>query len=164
MDRRNHIVVRRGTKRDSNPFLMLISAFARFVRHKPPDAAAKRRLVRDIFSKRLLNLFVATDGKRVVGYVLYFFTYSSFHGKANLFIEDLFVLEDYRGSGVGRLLFMKCAQEAVTNKCGGMDWLVLKWNGKAMGFYHKLGAKRLKDTHTYRLPLDKLKQITKNSR
>jgi GNAT superfamily N-acetyltransferase len=158
--KQDQVAVRRATKGDSAQFLLLITAFAKAVRHhKTPDSAAKRRLIHDIFSRKRVHLFVATFSKRLVGYALYFYTYSSFVGKPNLYIEDLFVLDEYKNQGIGRLLFMKCAQEAQRNNCSVISWAVLTWNKKALRFYHKLGAERVRGLYIYKLTSDKLKSI-----
>ncbi len=144
-------LVRKATKTDSKSIVDLIVGLARFERLNPPDAKARARLYRDIFDKKLVNVFVATDGERLVGYALYFYTYSSFLARPTLFLEDIFVSEDARQEGVGKGLFMRCAKEAVRRGCGRMEWQVLTWNRKAIGFYQKLGAKRLDEYRQFRL-------------
>ena len=151
--RAKKLEVRRVTERDYAELLGLIAAFAKFVRRKPPDTAARRRLIQDISSRKRIHVFVATVGKRLVGYALYFYTYSSFLGKSNLYIDDLFVLPDYRLKGVGSLLFKKCALEARRNKCAAMHWSVLTWLKEATRFYRSLDAERQEDSYHYRLML-----------
>lgn len=94
----------------------------------------------DVFRRKRINLIVAAEEKRLIGYALYFFTYSSFLAKPSLYLEDLFVLGEYRKRGVGFALFRRCVDEAVSNGCGRMEWAVLTWNQKALGFYERLGA------------------------
>ena len=111
-----------------------MTRFANHIRLKPSDAGAKRRLIRDLFSTKRVHLLVAT-GKTIVGYALYFYTYSSFVGKPSLFVEDLFVLRGYRALGVGRLLLMRCTQDALKHDCDSMKSEVLVWNSKAIAFF-----------------------------
>ncbi len=126
-------------------------SLAEFEKLDPPSPAGQRRLVQDVFRKKRIRLFVAAEGEKLVGYALYFFTYSSFLARPSLYLEDLFVLEEYRKSGVGMALFQRCVREAVSKGCGRMEWAVLTWNEKAINFYEKLGAKRLSDWYVYRL-------------
>lgn len=145
------ITVRKARKGDSSSFIDLVVALAHFEHLAPPDAAAKKRLVRDTFVGKKLNLFLAFVGNRAVGYSLYFFTYSSFLAMPTLYLEDLFVLEEFRRLGIGKNLFLACIDEARKKKCGRMEWSVLTWNKKAIAFYEKMGARRLKEWHYYRL-------------
>lgn len=143
--------VRRGRREDSVEFLGLVRGLAQFERLEPPSPGAGRRLIEDIFEKRLVNLLVATDGGSLVGYALYFFSYSSFVAKPTLYLEDLFVLGNYRGMGAGFALFRACVDEAVRKKCGRMEWSVLAWNTGAQKFYEALGARRMEDWALFRL-------------
>jgi GNAT superfamily N-acetyltransferase len=135
---------------------------AKFEHLKPPSMEGRRRLVEDVFEKKRINLFVAADGKKLVGYALYFFTYSSFLARRSLYLEDLFVLQDQRAKGVGFGLFKRCVEEAISKECGRMEWAVLTWNKKAIGFYERLGACRLSDWRYYRLDGDGLSRFPKS--
>lgn len=153
------LVIRKGTKRDSKSFLGLIDSLAAYENLDPPGQEAKRRIVRDVFSKKKASLFVALYGGKHVGYAVYFYTYSTFLGRPSLYLEDIFVLETYRRKGVGRALFMRCVREAVKQDCGRMEWAVLTWNRSAMKFYGSLGGARLNDWCIYRLTSDKLSEL-----
>jgi GNAT superfamily N-acetyltransferase len=153
--------VRRGRRADSAGFLKLLSALAEFEHLEPPSADGQRRIIADIFEKKRLNLFVATERGELVGYALYFYTYSSFLARPTLYLEDLFVLEEHRKKGLGFALFLKCVDEAVKLDCGRMEWAVLGWNKKAIGFYEKFGARRLDEWHSYRLTRDELRQVSR---
>jgi GNAT superfamily N-acetyltransferase len=145
------ILVRKGRRADAEQFLSLVLALAEFERLDPPSKQGRLRLVDDIFRRKRVNLLVASDGRTLVGYALYFYTYSSFVAKPTLYLEDLFVLEKYRKRGVGFSLFRKCVDIAVAEGCGRMEWAVLTWNTKALRFYEKLGARRMSDWYVYRL-------------
>jgi len=145
------VQIRKGRRSDSAGFLNLLERLASFEHLEPPGEAGRRRLLADIFHRKRLRLFVAADEKKLVGYALYFYSYSSFLAKPTLYIEDIFVLEGRRGSGIGMSLFRRCAEEAVKEQCGRMEWAVLKWNKGAISFYEKLGARRLHDWDVFRL-------------
>jgi len=154
--------VRYARREDSPGVIDLLVALANFEHLEPPDSASRKRILRDIFSAKIVKLFVAVDNdsKKLVGYALYFFTYSSFLARPTLYLEDIFVLEDYRHQGIGRDLFLRCVREARRNTCGRMEWAVLTWNEKAIQFYEKLGAKRLDEWYYYRLTDEKIKRLS----
>jgi GNAT superfamily N-acetyltransferase len=152
-------VIRRAKRSDAKDLLDLLNALARFEGLEPPDEGAKQRVVDDIFVKGRLGAFVAVAGAKRVGYALYFYSYSSFLGRPTLYLEDIFVLEEYRGRGIGSSLFRRCVREAHAKRCGRMEWAVLTWNHRAINFYEKVGAKRLDDWFVYRLDSDQLEKI-----
>jgi len=145
--------IRRAIRADSKQFLKLLTMFAKWEHFEPPDGKAQSRIIEDIFDKKLANLLVATSDKNLLGYALYFYTYSSFTALPTLYLEDLFVLEDSRQKGLGKALFNRCVEEARKHGCGKMEWAVLTWNQKAMDFYVRRGAKR-DDVFVYKLNLD----------
>lgn len=159
----NQTTIRRGRPADSAGFLKLLLALANFEHLEPPSADGQRRIIADIFEKKRLNLFVATERGRLVGYALYFYTYSSFLARPTLYLEDLFVLEEHRKKGLGFALFIKCIDEAIRQDCGRMEWAVLGWNKKAISFYERLGARKLDEWHFYRLTRYRLKQISRRN-
>lgn len=152
-------VIRRAAKRDSKGIIDLLVSLANYEHLEPPDSASRKRIIRDLFSKKkILELFIAEekDTGKLVGYALYFYTYSSFLARPTLYLEDIFVLEEHRKRGLGRDLFLRCVSEAGRKKCGRMEWAVLTWNKNAIDFYEKLGAKRLEEWYYYRLTADKM--------
>jgi GNAT superfamily N-acetyltransferase len=153
------VLVRRGRRSDSKEFISLVVALAGFEKLDPPTAAAKRRLLDDVFRTKRIKLFVASRRRKLVGYALYFYNYSSFLAKPTLYLEDLFVLEEHRGGGAGMALLKRCIGEAVAKGCGRMEWAVLTWNQKALHFYESLGARRMADWYVYRLDEDRLKRL-----
>jgi len=145
------ILVRKGRRTDAKQFIRLVCDLANFEHLDPPSKEGRLRLIEDIFGKKKVNLLVAADGRRLVGYALYFYTYSSFVAKPTLYLEDLYVLDEYRKHGIGFSLFRKCVEIALEAGCGRMEWAVLTWNTKALKFYEKLGARRMSDWYVYRL-------------
>ena len=148
------ITIRRTRRTDARTFLSLVDALADYEKLPRPTPAARKRLVRDGFGarKRFESLLIEADSVSV-GYAIFFETYSSFLALPTFYLEDLFVLPEYRGKGLGKRLFTACLTEAKRKKCGRMEWVVLDWNTPAIGFYERLGAKRLTDWITYRMVL-----------
>ncbi len=152
----SRVLTRRGRRADSAELLKMLRGLAEYEKLEPPSRAAERRLVADIFEKGRLGLFVASERGRLVGYALYFFSYSSFLARPTLYLEDIFVLKDHRGRGAGSALFRRCMEEAVGEGCGRMEWAVLAWNRAAIGFYERLGAASLDEWRLYRLTREQL--------
>lgn len=138
----------------------LIVALAEYEHLAPPDEEAFARMREHAFAARpKFEAFLAYSGNKTAGYAIVFETYSSFLAKPTLYLEDIFVLPEYRSQKIGYTLFMFLAAEAVRRKCGRMDWQVLDWNELALNFYHKLGASRLDGWLPYRLDENGLRNI-----
>ena len=105
-----------------------------------PSEDARTRLAADaLASPPRFNAMLALIDGRAVGYAVFFETYSTFLALPTLYLEDLFVLPDFRGRGIGMALFKTCAVEAVRRGCGRMEWQVLAWNTPSIAFYERLG-------------------------
>ena len=156
--------IRRGRRSDSRQFLELLRSLAEFERLTPPSEAAEQRILNDVFVRKRVHLFVASEGDALVGYAIYFYSYSSFLARPSLYLEDLFVREDRRKRGVGLALFRRCVDEAIAKGCGRMEWSVLAWNEKALRFYESLGARRLSEWYVYRLDEEGLRRVPKTHR
>jgi GNAT superfamily N-acetyltransferase len=134
-----------------NAFLGLIEKLAEYEKLAPPDEEAKRRLRRDCLSGRpRYQAFIGKIDDKYVSYVIFFFTYSSFLALPTLFLEDIFVLEEYRRQGVGKKMFDFLKETAKREGCGRIEFTVLKWNKSAQEFYEKNKAQRL-EWYLYRL-------------
>ena len=139
--------------------LGLIDALADYEHLPRPDAAARERLAHDATAAppRFQALLAELAGA-VVGYAIYFETYSTFLALPTLYLEDLFVLPEARHHGAGSALFSACAAEAVARGCGRMEWAVLTWNRLALDFYARFAAQPLDDWRPHRLTGDALRR------
>src|SRR5688572_17248904 len=97
------------------------------------------------------------------GFAVWFYNYSTFLSRPGLYLEDLFVLPECRGRGVGRALLQHLARVAVSRGCGRMEWAVLDWNDLAIRFYLSLGAQPMSEWTVYRLTGDSLKRLAAES-
>lgn len=154
----NSVVVRPATVEDGPVILNLIQALAAFEKLPSPDAEAQRRLLNDAFGPRprfeifLAELYLTGAVQPVIaGYAFIFETYSTFLARPTLYLEDLFVLSEYRGQRVGLALFRYCVEQARQRGCGRMEWTVLDWNENAIRFYQNLGAKHMSEWQLNRL-------------
>ena len=103
-------------------------------------------------------LFALKDGKEV-GFALFFHNFSTFLGRAGLYLEDLFILPEHRGKGYGKAMFRQLAAIARERGCGRMEWWCLDWNAPSIGFYQSLGAEAMSDWTVYRLTRETLKEL-----
>lgn len=124
------------------------------------QVVATEELLREwIFEKRKAEvLFVCADGIEV-GFALFFHNFSTFLGRAGIYLEDLFVLPEYRGKGYGKALLKRLAQITVERGCGRLEWACLDWNQPSIDFYRSLGALPMDEWTTYRLTGATLKEM-----
>ncbi len=144
-------VVRRATAADVEAIVQLVDALADYESLPRPSAEAKKRLAADL-DKRFDAWIAEVDGKSA-GYAFVFETYSSFLALPTLYLEDLFVLPEYRSRKVGFALFSEVLEEAKRRGCGRMEWTVLDWNELAIQFYKRAGAAHMKEWNLYRIVL-----------
>lgn len=112
-----------------------------------------------IFRKQKAEvLFVLADG-REVGFALFFHNFSTFLGRAGLYLEDLYVKPEYRGRGYGKAILKKLATIAVERGCGRLEWWCLDWNRPSIDFYFSLGAQPMEDWTVYRITGDTLTSL-----
>lgn len=139
---RKALVIRRGTERDVPTILKLIRGLAEYERLAHEVEATTARVRAHGFGRRrYFETIICRRGGTPVGFALYFFTYSTFLARPTLYLEDLFVLPEERGTGAGKALLRALARIAVRRGCGRLEWAVLDWNRPAIGFYKRLGAK-----------------------
>jgi GNAT superfamily N-acetyltransferase len=154
------IRIRPATRADKQSFLELIDAHARFEQMPPPTPEARERLLRDGFGDhRRFSAFLAAIEGRDVGYAITYEGYSSFLGRPTLYLEDIFVYNDVRGSGFGGAMFRYLVEEALDRGCARMEWMVVDWNENAIGFYERRGAIQLSEWHSYRLEEEQMRTL-----
>jgi GNAT superfamily N-acetyltransferase len=109
--------------------------------------------------RKYFDVIIAYYKNMTAGFALFFHNFSTFVGKPGLYLEDLYVKEEFRGLGIGKALLIKCAQIAVERGCERFEWSVLDWN-PAREFYEYLGAEPLNEWLVYRIQGDKLKNLS----
>lgn len=151
------IKIRRAEKDDAEVLLNLIDELATYEQQPKLAPDIRARLIRDGFDEPLrFTTLLAEADDEVVGYALFFETYSSYLAKPTLYLEDIFIKPEARGKGAGLALFKMCVQEAIKRECGRMEWSVLDWNKPAIEFYEKISARHLNDRRVYRMTDDEL--------
>jgi GNAT superfamily N-acetyltransferase len=133
--------IRPATATDARLLIQLIRELAEYEREPDSAMATEADLVRDGFgaAPKFRALMAEWDGQ-AAGYALFFGFYSTWEGRAGLFLEDLFVRPAFRGKGIGKALLAYVARIARAEHCFGIRWEVLDWNQPAIDFYQKLGA------------------------
>jgi GNAT superfamily N-acetyltransferase len=125
-------------------FLNLVEKLANYEKLTPPDEEARTRLEKDGLSEHpKYHAYLGKLDNKYVTYVIFFFNYSSFAAKPLMYIEDIFVLEEYRRQGIGTKMFEFCVEQAKDHGCGRVEWCVLNWNEPGIKFYEKIGAQKL---------------------
>jgi GNAT superfamily N-acetyltransferase len=162
---KSELHVRKAVREDAPTILNLVRGLAEYEKLPPPDHEACERLVHDMFSKqpRISALLVEVDG-HPAGYAFYFQTYSSFLALPTLYLEDLFVLPEFRKRKAGIALFRTLVREAVVLNCGRIEWTVLDWNQLAIEFYKKIGAKQMKEWQIFRLTRPEMLPLVSHTR
>lgn len=115
-----------------------------------------------LFEKEKAEVIFAMDEGREVGFALFFHNFSTFLGRGGIYLEDLYVLPEYRGRGFGKAILKALARIAVERGCGRLEWWCLDWNRSSIDFYLSLGAEPMEDWTVYRLAGDTLKQLAAN--
>lgn len=130
------IEIRKAKPEDFKTVYLLIKEFAEFIRTSEKVLITPEQMEMD---KDFFNCFIAVDNDKIIGFATYFTAYYSWTGKA-LYLDDLYVLEQYRGQGIGNSLFDKIIETAKNDRCKKVKWQVSKWNQKAIDFYKGKGA------------------------
>lgn len=147
-------IVRRAVASDVQAIHTLVDALADYEKLDRPTPEARNRLAADLFGPkpRIECLLAFMDGYPC-GYAIILETYSSFLALPTLFLEDIFVLPEYRGRKAGYALFEEIKGEALKRGCGRIEWNVLDWNRLAIDFYQRLGATHMKEWQLFRINL-----------
>lgn len=155
--------IRPATVTDVPVILQLIRDLAAYERAPNEVTATKEQLVDVLFGKKpAAEVLLAFENKTPVGFAVFFHNFSTWLGRAGLYLEDLFVKPEMRGKGYGRALLVDLARIARERGCGRMEWAVLNWNDPAIQFYRKLGAKPMDDWTVFRLTRDGIAKLAES--
>ena len=135
------ISIRYATEADAGLILEFIRELATYEKMLDEVVATEELLKEWLFEKKSAEVIFAMEGDVEVGFALFFHNFSTFLGRAGLYLEDLFVKPEYRGKGYGKGLLRKLAQIAAERGCGRFEWSCLDWNQPSIDFYLSLDAK-----------------------
>ena len=152
---------RYAERNDVSLILKFIRELAAYEKMLDEVVADEATLEEWIFDKNKAEvIFACLDGKEI-GFALFFHNFSTFLGRAGLYLEDLYVSPEYRGKGYGKAILKKLASIAVERKCGRLEWWCLDWNRPSIDFYLSLGAEPMSDWTVYRIAGETLKDLAK---
>lgn len=156
----SELIVRSATPADVPNLFHLIKALAEYEKLSHAVTGDAASLESHLFGSRpYAEAIVAELGGEIVGFALFFPNYSTFLTKAGIYLEDLFVLPEYRGKGIGQTLLTYLAKLAVDRDCGRLEWSVLDWNEPAIAFYRRMGASVLPDWRICRVTGEQLTNL-----
>ncbi len=138
-------------REDTPLILSFIRALAEYEQMADQVVATEELLVEQLFDRGNAEVLFALKDGQEVGFALFFHNFSTFLGRAGLYLEDLYVLPEHRGKGCGKALLRQLARIAKERGCGRMEWWCLDWNQPSIDFYLALGAEAMRDWTVYRL-------------
>lgn len=153
------LTFRYAERKDTPLILQFIKELAEYEKLADQVVADKATLEEWLFDKKKAEVIFAMVAGQEIGYALFFHNFSTFLGRAGLYLEDLFIHPQYRGKGYGKALLKKIASVAVERKCGRLEWWCLDWNKPSIDFYLLLGAQPMSEWTSYRVTGDTLKNL-----
>ena len=145
------VTFRSAQRGDEEKILFFIRELAKYEKMEEAVVATPELLREWIFDRQKAEVIFPMEEGKEIGFALFFHNFSTFLGRAGLYLEDLFILPEYRGRGYGKATLGELARIAVRRGCGRLEWCCLDWNQPSIDFYLSLGAQPLDDWTTYRL-------------
>ena len=153
------LTFRFAERADTPLILHFIKQLADYEKMLDEVVADEKMLEEWIFDRQKAEVIFALEDGIEVGFALFFHNFSTFLGRAGLYLEDLFVLPEHRGKGYGKAILKKLASIAVERGCGRLEWWCLDWNKPSIDFYLSLGAQPMSDWTVYRITGDTLTKL-----
>ena len=155
------LVFRYAEEKDASLILYFIKQLAEYEKMADEVVATEELLREWLFEKRTAEVIFALENGKEVGFALFFHNFSTFVGRAGLYLEDIFVLPEFRGRGYGKGLFKQLAKIAVERKCGRMEWVCLDWNKPSIEFYRSMGALPVEGWTIYRMTGKSIEELAR---
>ena len=150
---------RNAERKDTSLILEFIKELAEYEKMIDQVVADESTLETWIFDKQKAEVIFALEDGKEVGFALFFHNFSTFLGRAGIYLEDLYVKPEYRSKGYGKAILKKLASIAVERGCGRLEWWCLDWNRPSIDFYLSLGAEPMSDWTVYRIAGDTLRKL-----
>lgn len=156
-------IYREAHKADTNLILQFIKELAEYEKLAHEVVATKEDIKNSLFGDEPKAFcMIAEVNNQPAGFALCFYNYSTFQGKPGIYIEDLYVREEFRGHGIGKGFFKVLAQKAVNENCGRIQWWVLDWNEPSINFYKKMKAAPMDEWTVFRLSENEIKELAES--
>lgn len=150
------------TEKDIPVILDFIKQIAIYEKMLDKVTATEQSLKESIFDNNRAEAILIELDNEVIGYIVYFFNYSTFIGREGVFIEDLYIKPEYRGQGIGKKCFEHIVHIAKEHKCERVEWTCLDWNEPSLRFYKSIGAKQMNEWIIHRLDKEAIHRIIEN--
>jgi GNAT superfamily N-acetyltransferase len=164
MDKKDHFKIREAKINDAPIIYDFIVKLAIYEKMEDQVKATIKSVEESLFIRKDAHVILAEENDQAIGFALYFKTYSTFLGKANYYLEDLYINEDKRGKGYGKKILSHLASIAYEDQAERLEWVCLDWNKPSIAFYQKIGALPLEDWTVYRLSGTALKDFAKKEK
>jgi len=157
--RMDKLKFRFATENDTSKILFFIKELAAYENMQDDVVATEELLNEWVFEKKKAEVLFAVLNGEEIGFALFFHNFSTFLGRAGIYLEDLFVLKEYRGNGFGKALIKELSKITLERGCGRLEWACLDWNKPSIDFYLSLGAVPMDEWTVYRLVGESLKKL-----
>lgn len=151
--------LRETRKDDVGLILSFIKEIAEYENMLDDVVATEESLIKSIFIDKKAEVVIGEFNGKPIGYALYFFNYSTFIGRAGLYLEDIYIKPEFRTLGLGREIFKFLGEIAKENGCKRMEWSCLNWNKPSIKFYESLGAIAMSEWTVHRLNEDEINKL-----
>ena len=153
--------MRFADENDCEKILFFIRELASYEKMADEVVATEKLLHEWLFEKHIAEVIFACENGEEVGFALFFHNFSTFLGRAGIYLEDLYVMPEFRGKGYGKAMLKQLARIAEERGCGRLEWWCLDWNRPGFDFYLSLGAVPMEDWTVFRITGDTLKELAK---
>ncbi|QKF92035.1 GNAT family N-acetyltransferase [Campylobacter sp. CCUG 57310] len=161
----SNFTITKATRADIKPICTLVKELAEYEKLSHIVSFKEDKFASCIFDKNYAQILVCKIENNIVGYAIYFYTFSTFLGRGGIYLEDLYVKQDYRAKGIGRAFLARLAQICKEENLSRLEWACLNWNEPSIKFYENLGAINLsKEWRTYRLDGENLANLADDKR
>ena len=151
--------LRETSENDLSLILGFIKEIAEYEKLSHAVDATEESLKKYVFEKRRAEVLIVETDENPIGYVVYFYNFSTFTGTSGLYLEDVFIRSEYRGMGLGKEIFKILGKLAREEGCKRMEWVCLNWNEPSKKFYKGLGAISMDEWITFRLTEDYIREL-----
>lgn len=143
--------LRYANRDEVNLILHFIKELAVYEKMSDQVVVTEALLTKWIFDQKIAEVLFLIEDDKAIGFALYFYNFSTFLGKAGIYLEDVYIQSDYRHRGYGKEVFNFLAKIMIEKDLGRIEWSCLNWNQTSIDFYLKLGAKPMNEWTTFRL-------------
>ena len=155
-----NIIFEKASRKDVPIILQFIKDLARYEKLENEVIATEELIEEWLFDKEKAEVIFAVVDHKKIGFALFFHNFSTFLGRAGLYLEDLYIMPEYRGHGYGKAMIKELARIAVERGCGRLEWRCLDWNQSSIDFYLSLGAKAMDEWTVYRITGESLRKLS----